>query len=252
MRRRAVTQRAFSPPPPRTCLRLARRPHRTLRNTLRTQHFARLSSHAALARRPLNTPRTQDHERPARRGVAVLSARRRLTLAYGSRANRTSQCATQRARNAPRTRPCAPLALTHAQTPPREPRRAAPARSHTTAASHSLPARAATAPHIAQHANARSSLRAVCSSHARTHNHAQHATHATQCATSAHTQCARQAPRTTALAKRPTALAKRTRAETHEPTSPQSHARRGIVVKQSPPVGVATIVFRRFSHGPAL
>ena len=157
----------------------------TLRATLRTQH---------IARRPLNTPRTQHHERPARRGVAVLSARRRLTLAYGSRANRTSQCATQRARNAPRTRPCAPLALTHAQTPPREPRRAAPARSHTTAASHSLPARAATAPHIAQHANARSSLRAVCSSHARTHNHAQHATHATQCAPSAHTPCARQAP----------------------------------------------------------
>ena len=187
----------------------------TLRATLRTQH---------IARRPLNTPRTQDHERPARRGVAVLSARRRLTLAYGSRANRTSQCATQRARNAPRTRPGAPFALTRAHTPKRDP-------THRAQHAPSPPPprtrfQLARRPHHTIRTTTRtSSLRAFSSSHARTHKRAQHATHAP-----------RGAPRSThrthtALAKRSAALAKRPRAETHEPPARRATMRQLSVPK---------------------
>ena len=221
----------------------------TLRATLRTQH---------IARRPLNTPRTQDHERPARRGVAVLSARRRLTLAYGSRANRTSQCATQRARNAPRTRPGAPFALTRAHTPKRDP-------THRAQHAPSPPPprtrfQLARRPHHTIRTTTRtSSLRAFSSSHARTHKRAQHATHAPRCAP-------RSTHRThTALAKRSAALAKRPRAETRELSSPQSHDARGcrrrkaptrahesLAVEQSPSSGWRQSLSARFSRGPAL
>ena len=63
-----------------------------LRATLRAQHIARhtRSTHTH-TRKPTNAPTHRD--------AAVLSARRRLALASGSRADRTAPCATHCARN---------------------------------------------------------------------------------------------------------------------------------------------------------
>ena len=236
----------------RTRLRLARRPHRAVRSTPRARNTPRTRPRAPLALTHAQTP-PRELRRAAR---STLPAHRRLALASSLRGNRTAQFAAHHVpahyapsphhsrahtavRNTPRTQPGAPFALTHAHTQPRAPRRARysklPAHHRLALASSSRADR--TAQCAAHHA--RSSLRAVCSSHARTHNHAKHATHATQCATSAHKQCARQAPHTTALAKRPTALAKRPRAATREPLA------RSVTAHALPaPEGVDTLIDR--------
>ena len=91
-----------SPPSPHTRFRLARRPHRTVRSTPRTQHIVRL---------PLRAPTAPQHCAPCAhdtrthtatiapicRDAALPLARRRLALASGSRADRTARRATRRA-----------------------------------------------------------------------------------------------------------------------------------------------------------
>ena len=239
----------LSPPPPRTPLRLARRPQRTARSTprapyivrrplrhrphpniarrllitrahtqperpasrgaassparrrlalassLRADRTARCAAHHArtlcaprLARSTLSAirsppKRTRNHNAPARRDAAGPSARRRLDIASGSRADRTAPCATHFARNTLRatlrTQHAARRPLnTHTHARPRTPRRAAALRSfQPAAASHSLPDHTPTAPHHAQHTAhaahcaprfARSTLRATRSPHTRT------------------------------------------------------------------------------------
>ena len=147
MRRRAVTQRAFSPPPPRTCLRLARRPHRILRTTRRTQHIARHASHAALARRPLNTHTHARHERPdTPRRCGPFSPPPPHTRLRLARQPHLSVRNTARAQRATHTTWRAARSHTRTRTNERSdaPRAARP---QPTASSHSLPTRAPTAPH---------------------------------------------------------------------------------------------------------
>ena len=94
---------------------------------------------------------------PTRRDAAVLSARRRLALASGSRADRTSQCAVHRTRATRHAHNLARRSLSHMHTHRHESSDAPrAARSQPTTASHSLPARATTAPHkfAAHHAPA--------------------------------------------------------------------------------------------------
>ena len=126
MRRRAVTQRAFQPAAASHSLpaRAPTAPHlaqHTSHATLCAPRFARSTSHAA---------RSTHHARkttnaPTRRGAAVLSARRRLTLASGSRADRTSQCAAHSARATRHAHDLARRSLSHAHTHQREIRRTA-------------------------------------------------------------------------------------------------------------------------------
>ena len=81
-------------------LRLARRPHRTMRSTLRTQHILRATLRAQhFARHPLITRTHAQPQTPTRRDAAGPSARRRLALASGSPADRTAYCAAYCARN---------------------------------------------------------------------------------------------------------------------------------------------------------
>ena len=198
-RARAQPQRLASrdaagsqPTAPHTRFRLARQSCRTLHSTLRTQNFVRHASHAALFAPPAHHTRTHTPDAPTRRDAANPSARRQ-SHSLTSRVPTTPHSAQHTAmRNTPRTQPGAPFALTH--EPPQAPRGARysklSAHRRLALASGSRADRTAQrAPH-----HARSSLRAVCSSHARTHNHVQHATHATQYTPSAHIQCARQAP----------------------------------------------------------
>ena len=105
-RRRAVTQQALQPTAASHSLP-ARAPtaphlaHHTSHATHCAPRFARGTLHAA---RSTHT-RTQDTNAPTRRGAAVLSARRRLTLASGSRAGRTSH------------RCCSPLVAARSRAP---------------------------------------------------------------------------------------------------------------------------------------
>ena len=87
------------PPPPHTRFRLARPSHRTVRSTQRTQHFARHASRAAHCALPLATSHPRNHTAPTRRDAAGSSARRRLALAFGPRADRAAPCATRGARS---------------------------------------------------------------------------------------------------------------------------------------------------------
>ena len=120
-----------SPPPPRTRFRLARTaPHRahtshaTLVRPLRTQHMRAIRS----------THTHAHHDAPTRRDAAGPSARRRLALASGSRADRTARCAAHHARSTLRatlrTQKIArhPLNI-HTYARPRTPRRAAKLRT---------------------------------------------------------------------------------------------------------------------------
>ena len=87
------------PPPPHTRFRLARPSHRTVRSTQRTQHFARHASRATHFALPLATSHPRNHTAPTRRDAAGSSARRRLALAFGPRADRAAPCATRGARS---------------------------------------------------------------------------------------------------------------------------------------------------------
>ena len=235
----------FSPPPPHTRLRLARQPHLSVRNTARAQRATHTTWRAVRSHTRAHTKERSDAPRAARSQPTASShslPTRAPTAPHNSHNNthqliarlllfaraHTQACATRHARTTWR----ASLHTPHTHSARQALRRArqAPTRRDSRAPS-------------PQSHDARSGRRPK-RRHA-TRELAHHATHAPHCAP-------RSAHRTrTALTKRPTALAKRTRAETHEPTSPQSHARRGGVVKQSPPKG-GGIALRRFSHGTAL
>ena len=125
---------------------------------------ARHASRAAHCARPLATPHPRNHNAPTRRDAAGSSARRRLALAFGSRADRAASCATPGARSTLRPRftrstLCASL---HTHTPDRTvnaPRGA----QQTTHATRCAPS--------ASRADRTAPLRAVCSSLAHTHSH---------------------------------------------------------------------------------
>ena len=244
------------PPPPHTRFRLARPSHRTVRSTQRTQHFARHASRAAHCALPLATSHPRNHTAPTRRDAAGSSARRRLALAFGPRADRAAPCATRGARSTLRatlrTQHSARFAP-HTRTRPHRGRTARCARTlrtqhvvrrpirhrqHRTIARRLLITRAHALPRAPRRA-ARSGPRPAVASHSIPNRasiaprSAQPATHAAHGVPSAHTRTpsARQAP-IPALAKRHAAQAPR-RAATRRAPQPAA-------VSRSPPARAPT------------
>ena len=125
MRRRVVTQRASQP---------AAASHSLPARAPTAPHLAQHTSHATLARhaspqhiarRPFNTPRTQDHGRPdAPRRGGPFSPPPPHTRLWLARRPHLSVRSTPRARNTPRTN-LEHRSLSHAHTHQREIRRAA-------------------------------------------------------------------------------------------------------------------------------
>ena len=241
--------RPLRPPPLRTRFRSALPTHRTVRNTPRTHHVARLAPHTAHTRRspsaPLRSPsaplRSPSHTQrspsaasqrppsattatsaPTRRDTAGASARLRLALASGSRANRTARRAARHARHtlrAVRSQPTAPhiniarrLLLTRAHTRPERPAGrgavSSPARRRLALASSSRADRTARPPPVALAHVSRADHTAQCAAH----RHAQHATHTTLRAARSHT-------RTNTTTRAPTRRAQ------HAPTPPPPRTR---------------------------